>query len=75
MHRLVSSTLSTLHLTGYARVILTLASFCVPEEPTIFFPLYVASFLMDALDGHLARKYDQCTRIANARRVRSEMSQ
>lgn len=50
------------NLTGYARVILTLASFCVPEEPTIFFPLYVASFLMDALDGHLARKYDQCSR-------------
>ena len=48
-------------LEGYARVVLALISFLVYESPIIFFWLYLTSFLLDALDGHVARLTNQCT--------------
>ena len=48
-------------LVGYARVVLAIISFCMYEDPMIFFWCYLASFLLDAADGHVARMFNQCT--------------
>jgi len=51
------------NLIGYARVILLIAAFYVCFDSFIwFFIFYALSQLLDALDGHAARHFDQCTR-------------
>ncbi|KAH3766038.1 phosphatidylinositol synthase [Pelomyxa schiedti] len=51
------------NLVGYARITLNLIGFWVGFRcPLTFLFCYMASALMDMLDGHLARAYNQCTR-------------
>eukprot|EP01095_Lingulamoeba_sp_RSL-Kostka_P002425 TRINITY_DN13283_c0_g1_i1.p1 TRINITY_DN13283_c0_g1~~TRINITY_DN13283_c0_g1_i1.p1 ORF type:complete len:227 (-),score=47.21 TRINITY_DN13283_c0_g1_i1:24-704(-) len=50
------------NIIGYARIILALISFVLYMDPVIFFTLYTTSFLLDALDGYVARKYNQCSK-------------
>lgn len=51
------------NITGYVRIVLSLLSFIVyKSHPQWFFVLYVLSFLLDAVDGHLARWLNQCSR-------------
>lgn len=52
------------NLIGFARVLLTLLSLCIYDSaPTLFLIMYVLSFVLDALDGHMARKLNQCSRL------------
>eukprot|EP00834_Sanchytrium_tribonematis_P002090 NODE_58_length_28395_cov_1.465720.p19 type:complete len:188 gc:universal NODE_58_length_28395_cov_1.465720:4158-4721(+) len=44
------------NLVGYVRILLLLG-FLLTEQ----IELYIVSYLLDALDGYLARKYNQCT--------------
>ena len=48
---------------GYARVILAIISFYYLSKPALFLPLYAASCLLDALDGHAARILNQCSKL------------
>lgn len=51
------------NLIGYSRVALLIAAFYVAlDSHTLFFIFYALSQLLDALDGHAARAFDQCTR-------------
>ncbi|EFN84174.1 CDP-diacylglycerol--inositol 3-phosphatidyltransferase [Harpegnathos saltator] len=48
---------------GFTRVILALISFYfMPTHYVIATTCYVVSSLLDAIDGHAARYYDQCTK-------------
>merc|ERR1712137_455871 len=47
------------NLIGYARVVLAIISFCLYENPYIFFWCYLISFTLDAADGHVARLFNQ----------------
>jgi len=52
------------NLIGFARVLLTILSICIYNTyPRIFLIMYVLSFVLDALDGHIARKLNQCSRL------------
>lgn len=46
---------------GYARVAMAVAAFHYIRVPGLFLPLYSASCLLDALDGHAARYLGQCS--------------
>mmetsp|Transcript_20156 Transcript_20156/g.51117 ORF Transcript_20156/g.51117 Transcript_20156/m.51117 type:complete len:218 (-) Transcript_20156:287-940(-) len=50
------------NIVGYIRVVLTCVSFALFRQPTIFSILYAISFLLDALDGQLARSFNQCSK-------------
>jgi CDP-diacylglycerol--inositol 3-phosphatidyltransferase len=51
------------NIVDYIRLALIISSFSVALKfPYIFLILYAASQLMDMLDGHLARKFNQCTK-------------
>lgn len=50
-------------LLGYLRVILAIISFVHLSTPSIFLPLYAASCLLDAVDGHAARLLNQCSKL------------
>jgi CDP-diacylglycerol--inositol 3-phosphatidyltransferase len=50
------------NLIGFTRVVLSIASIFVFEDPLLFGVLYVSSFLLDAADGHVARMFQQCSR-------------
>lgn len=46
---------------GYARIILAVVSFWfMPTNYIISSWCYIISVLLDALDGHAARKFNQC---------------
>ncbi|KEG11381.1 CDP-diacylglycerol--inositol 3-phosphatidyltransferase [Trypanosoma grayi] len=50
------------NIIGYARVILSLVSFCLlGHMPGVFLACYTASFVLDAADGMVARAFDQCS--------------
>jgi len=52
------------NLIGYFRVVTAIASFFVAfKYPVLFSVLYLASFLADALDGHMARMLGQCSKL------------
>jgi len=48
---------------GYIRILLLAISFVLfwLEYPSLFLVFYCCQALLDALDGHLARKFNQCT--------------
>lgn len=49
---------------GYTRVITAILSFfAMPNHPILTAILYTTSCLLDALDGTMARKYDQCSNL------------
>lgn len=51
------------NLIGYARVILSIASFAVFfDDPVLFSLFYMSSFLLDAADGLAARQFNQCSK-------------
>ena len=46
---------------GYLRVILTIAAFAlIMKHPSLAGFLYFLNSLLDSLDGHLARSFNQC---------------
>lgn len=48
-------------ISGYARIILAIISFYfMPSNYVISSWCYIISVLLDALDGHAARKFNQC---------------
>lgn len=48
-------------LLGYARIVLAIISFYfMPTNYVISSWCYIVSVLLDALDGHAARKFNQC---------------
>ncbi|KAI8869324.1 CDP-diacylglycerol--inositol 3-phosphatidyltransferase [Ramicandelaber brevisporus] len=50
------------NLIGYSRIVLAaLALYYMEDAPWPCFFLYAASCLLDAVDGHAARYFDQCT--------------
>lgn len=50
------------NLIGYSRVVtMVLSLFFMPNYPTVTTLVYGISCLLDALDGTMARKYDQCS--------------
>lgn len=50
------------NLIGYSRVVtMVLSLFFMPKFPTLTTLIYGISCLLDALDGTMARKYDQCS--------------
>jgi CDP-diacylglycerol--inositol 3-phosphatidyltransferase len=52
------------NLIGYARVTLSLVSFCIFDTmPHLVLILYTLSFVLDALDGYVARALNQCSRL------------
>lgn len=51
------------NIVDYIRLALLLSAFLVSQcSPFLFVFFYGSSQLMDMLDGHLARKYDQCSK-------------
>ncbi|XP_065830494.1 CDP-diacylglycerol--inositol 3-phosphatidyltransferase-like [Oscarella lobularis] len=51
------------NLIGYLRVILTIAAFAlIMKHPSLAGFLYFLNSLLDSLDGHLARSFNQCTK-------------
>lgn len=54
---------SCLFRAGYARIVLAIVSFYfMPTNYIIASWCYIISVLLDALDGHAARKFNQCTK-------------
>lgn len=50
------------NLIGYSRVVtMVLSLFFMPKYPSLTTLIYGISCLLDALDGTMARKYDQCS--------------
>ncbi|CBH13960.1 CDP-diacylglycerol--inositol 3-phosphatidyltransferase, putative [Trypanosoma equiperdum] len=50
------------NLIGYTRVILSLISFCLLGHfPIAFLFCYIIGFVLDAVDGMVARRFGQCT--------------
>ena len=50
------------NLIGYSRVVtMVLSLFFMPNYPSLTTLVYSVSCLLDALDGTMARKYDQCS--------------
>jgi hypothetical protein len=48
-------------MTGYSRVVLLMvAMYYMKTDPHFFVVCYAISELLDALDGHAARYFDQC---------------
>ena len=50
------------NLIGYARIAFTLLSYFTPF-PNLFLILYSLSFVLDAIDGIVARRLNQCSRL------------
>jgi CDP-diacylglycerol--inositol 3-phosphatidyltransferase len=51
------------NLIGYGRVLCSLLSFLIYDtHPVLFLVLYTSSFLLDAVDGEAARKFNQTSR-------------
>ena len=49
---------------GYTRVVTAIISFfTMPNNPMVTTFIYSVSCLLDALDGTMARKYDQCSKV------------
>eukprot|EP00761_Pharyngomonas_kirbyi_P014482 gb/GECH01014512.1/.p1 GENE.gb/GECH01014512.1/~~gb/GECH01014512.1/.p1 ORF type:complete len:225 (+),score=15.96 gb/GECH01014512.1/:1-675(+) len=52
------------NLIGYARIILVLWSYIIAfKQPFLSATLYITSFLLDALDGYMARLLGQCSKL------------
>jgi len=52
------------NLIGYGRIVTGIISFLfMPYNHVIASVLYIISSLLDAVDGHVARYYNQCTRL------------
>lgn len=47
---------------GYIRILLVLTAWTVYSDPVRFLPLYVASVILDGLDGWVARRLQQTSR-------------
>ncbi|KAL0234400.1 hypothetical protein PCE1_001436 [Barthelona sp. PCE] len=49
------------NIVGIIRVITCLIAFYFAFNPIVFLSLYLTSFCLDAIDGYLARKFNQCS--------------
>ena len=54
------------NLIGYCRIILTVYSFLIAfEKPVLFLILYLTGFILDAIDGMVARYFDLCSKFGS----------